>query len=258
MSALLRFRMLAVIASLLLLAAACNGDTTTDEEPAGDIGTEEADDDGLFDDGDDDEVTQVDVGCEVDLPEDGPGSAEGMSEDPAATAASNNPELSTLVEAVQQAGLQDTLNDPEATYTIFAPANSAFEELSEQELNELLADQQQLTEVLTYHVLGDEELSLQQLVDEGTVNTLQGGELTIEASDEQTVTINGQQARVICADVETANATVHIIDGVLMPDAAADDAADDTAGEDATGEDLDTDGDDDAADADAAGEDDDA
>jgi uncharacterized surface protein with fasciclin (FAS1) repeats len=171
-------------------------------------------DDGMMDDGA--ETTMVDVGCQVDLPEDGPGSADGMSQDPAGTAASNNPELSTLVEAASAAGLVDTLNAPDATYTIFAPANVAFEQIPEEDLNALLADQEQLTQVLTYHVVGDQEMTLQDLVDQGSVSVLTGGEVTIEAVDEQTVMINGQQAQVICADVETANATVHIIDGVLM------------------------------------------
>jgi uncharacterized surface protein with fasciclin (FAS1) repeats len=247
MDVLHRTRMFAVIAALMLFAAACNGGATDDtgaaDDPAEDPGVTETDDgamdDGAMDDGTDDaamddgamddgamddtgdDVAMVDVGCQVDLPEDGPGSADGMAQDPAATAASNNPELSTLVEAVTQAGLVDTLNDPEATYTIFAPANSAFEGIPEEDLNALLADQEALTEVLTFHVVGDQELSLQELVDEGSVAVLQGGEVTIEAMDEQTVMINGQQAQVICADVETANATVHIIDGVLMPDMGA-------------------------------------
>lgn len=241
MSALLRIRHLAILAAFLLFAAACNGaaqDTaaedpavddpaTTETEPMEDPATEdpmadpteeatETDDEATEEM--DDEVAMIDVGCQVDLPEDGPGSAEGMAQDPAGTAASNNPELSILVEAASQAGLVDTLNDPEATYTIFAPANSAFEQIPEEDLNALLADQDALTDVLTYHVVGDDQHTLQELVDEGSVSVLQGGEVTIEAMDEQTVMINGQQAQVICADVETANATVHIIDGVLMPE----------------------------------------
>jgi uncharacterized surface protein with fasciclin (FAS1) repeats len=245
MKALLRFRMVAVIGALMLLAAACNGgadDTGTDDTGVEDTATEDdgLTDDGLTDDEGDDEVAQVDVGCQVDLPEDGPGSADGMAQDPAATAASNNPELSTLVQAVTAAGLVDTLNDQEQTYTIFAPANSAFEGIPEEDLNALLEDTEALTQVLTYHVVGGQELSLQDLVDEGSVSVLQGGEVTIEAMDEQTVMINGQQAQVICADVETANATVHIIDGVLMPDdmvgddpMEGDDAAADDMGDDA-------------------------
>jgi uncharacterized surface protein with fasciclin (FAS1) repeats len=239
MTALLKLRHLALVAVFMLFAAACGGDDTTAPadtsttepgvtdtetdmgtepmETETDMGTEPMEtetDMGTETEGD---VTMIDVGCEVDLPTDGPGSAEGMAQDPAGTAASNNPELSTLVEAASAAGLVDTLNDPEATYTIFAPANSAFEAIPEEDLNALLADTDALTEVLTYHVVGDQELSLQELVDEGTVTTLVG-EVTVEAMDESTVMINGNQAQVICADVETANATVHIIDAVLMPD----------------------------------------
>ena len=61
------------------------------------------------------------------VPADGEGSFAGMADDPAATAASNNPELSTLVAAVAAAGLVDTLNGA-GPFTIFAPANSAFDQ----------------------------------------------------------------------------------------------------------------------------------
>jgi uncharacterized surface protein with fasciclin (FAS1) repeats len=238
------------MAVFMLFAAACAGgaedttDTGATDDPAvtdTDMATEDdmaTDDMATEDDMATDEVTMVDVGCQVDLPEDGPGSADGMAQDPAGTAASNNPELSTLVEAATQAGLVDTLNDPEATYTIFAPANVAFEQVPEEDLNALLADQAGLTEVLTYHVVGDQEMSLQELVDQGSVSVLQGGEVTIEAIDEQTVMINGQQAQVICANVETANATVHIIDGLLMPEMmGGGDMGDDDMGDDDMGDD---------------------
>ena len=61
------------------------------------------------------------------MPADGEGSFAGMADDPAATAASNNPELSTLVAAVSAAGLVDTLNGP-GPFTIFAPVNAAFDD----------------------------------------------------------------------------------------------------------------------------------
>ena len=73
------------------------------------------------------------------VPTDGEGSFAGMADDPAATAASNNPELSTLVAAVGAAGLVDTLNG-EGPFTIFAPANSAFAKLPAGDLDALLAD----------------------------------------------------------------------------------------------------------------------
>ena len=148
------------------------------------------------------------------VPTDGAGSFDGMAQDPAATAASNNPELSTLVTAVTEAGLVDTLNG-EGPFTIFAPANAAFAKIPEADLNAVLADKAQLTEILTYHVVAGEKMSSKDLIDAGTVETVQGGELTI-TDEGGTLTVNGSAAGV-CVDVPTANATVHIIDAVLMP-----------------------------------------
>jgi transforming growth factor-beta-induced protein len=151
------------------------------------------------------------------LPTEGEGSVEGMADDPAATAASNNPELSTLVAAVDAAGLVDTLNG-EGPFTIFAPANSAFAKIPQADLDALLADPQgALTDILTLHVVQGEQLSSADLVEAGTATAL-AGELTITADgDTVTVDAGGGPATVVCADVPTANATVHIIDTVLLP-----------------------------------------
>ena len=113
------------------------------------------------------------------VPADGEGSFAGMADDPAATAASNNPELSTLVEAVTAAGLVDTLNG-DGPFTIFAPANSAFEKIPAEDLEAVLADPQgALTDILTLHVVQGEQLSSAELAAAGTVETL-NGELTFE------------------------------------------------------------------------------
>ena len=152
-------------------------------------------------------------GCAA-VPADGAGSFDGMAEEPAATAASNNPELSTLVAAVTAAGLGDTLNG-EGPFTIFAPANSAFAKIPEADLNAVLADTAQLTEILTYHVVAGEKMSSKDLIEAGSAETVQGGELTFTDAN-GTLEVNGMAAGV-CVDVPTANATVHIIDSVLMP-----------------------------------------
>ena len=140
-----------------------------------------------------------------------------MADDPAATAASNNPELSTLVEAVTAAGLVDTLNG-DGPFTIFAPANSAFEKIPAEDLDAVLADPQgALTDILTLHVVQGEQLSSAELAAAGTVDGI-GGPLTFTTDgDTLTVDAGGGAATVVCADVPTANATVHIIDTVLMP-----------------------------------------
>ncbi|MCI3220982.1 fasciclin domain-containing protein [Streptomyces sp. NP-1717] len=146
------------------------------------------------------------------VPKTGPGSFEGMGQAPVATAASNNPELSTLVTAVKKAGLVDTLNTAE-NITVFAPTNDAFAKIPKADLDAVLADKEMLTKILTYHVVG-EKLAKKQL-ESGTYDTLQKSTLTTAGSGDS-YKVN-DSASVVCGDVPTANATVHIIDTVLMP-----------------------------------------
>ncbi|MFW5418760.1 fasciclin domain-containing protein [Nocardiopsis sp. CNT-189] len=148
----------------------------------------------------------------ADVPDEGAGSFDGMAEDPVATAASNNPELSTLVEAVTQADLVDTLNDAE-DITVFAPANAAFEKIPEEDLNALLEDKDKLTDVLTYHVV--EGRQAPDALQDGEFTSLQGEPVTATGSGED-YTVN-DEAAVVCGNVQTSNATVYIIDAVLMP-----------------------------------------
>jgi uncharacterized surface protein with fasciclin (FAS1) repeats len=158
------------------------------------------------------------AGCSA-VPADGEGSFAGMTDDPVATAASNNPALSTLVSAVQAAGLGDSLNSA-SDITVLAPANDAFAAVPKDALDALLADQTKLTAVLTHHVL-EGRLAPDELA--GTHTTLNGDEVTIDGSGEDFSiaaggTVLGQMdASVICGNVQTANATVYIIDQVLTP-----------------------------------------
>ena len=146
------------------------------------------------------------------IPKDGAGSLQGMSTAPVATAASANPVLKTLVAAVTAADLGDTLNSaPEIT--VFAPANDAFAAIPKKDLNALLADKPALTKVLTHHVV-EGKIAPADLA--GTHKTLAGDEITVKGSGEE-FTVGDADANVICGNVQTANATVYIIDGVLMP-----------------------------------------
>jgi uncharacterized surface protein with fasciclin (FAS1) repeats len=154
------------------------------------------------------------VACAA-VPTDGAGSFAGMATDPVATAASNNPVLSTLVTAVTEAGLGDTLNTAEDV-TVFAPTNDAFSALDPATLDAAMADPTGLlTTVLTYHVVGG-RLTPEQLA--GTHTTLQGGTIEVTGSGEDFM-VNGT-ATIVCGNVQTANATVYIIDGVLLPPAS--------------------------------------
>lgn len=146
------------------------------------------------------------------VPASGPGSFQGMAADPVATAASHNPVLSTLVTAVKKANLVDTLNSAQ-NITVFAPANSAFEKIPSADLNKVLADNATLTKLLTYHVVG-QKITPAELAS-GDFKTLEGANLKTSGSG-QDFTINGA-AHVVCGNVQTANATVYIIDSVLMP-----------------------------------------
>ncbi|REE95051.1 fasciclin domain-containing protein [Thermomonospora umbrina] len=146
------------------------------------------------------------------VPADGEGSFTGMADDPVATAASNNPVLSTLVTAVTKAGLADTLNSAK-DITVFAPTNDAFAAIPKATLDKVLADKEQLTEILTYHVVQGRN-GPDRLASAGTLTTLQGGQVTVaEAGD----TYEVNDAKVVCGNVPTGNATVYIIDTVLMP-----------------------------------------
>ncbi len=149
-------------------------------------------------------------GCSA-IPSTGKGSFDGMSTAAVATAASNNPQLSTLVTAVKKAGLVDTLNNT-PDITVFAPNNDAFSALKKSTLTKVLADRSQLTKILTTHVVKG-QISPDQLA--GPHKTLSGSTITVTGSGEN-FTVNGN-AKVVCGNITTANATVYIINRVLMP-----------------------------------------
>jgi uncharacterized surface protein with fasciclin (FAS1) repeats len=161
------------------------------------------------------------AGCSQ-VPADGAGSFAGMATAPVATAASNNPVLSTLVQAVSAANLVDSLNSQQ-DITVLAPANPAFQAVPADTLNAVLADVPQLTSILTHHViqgrLSPDQLAGQQTTLDNDTVTIEGSGENFTISGDQTVT--GQPASVICGNVQTANATVYIIDQVLKPQAAS-------------------------------------
>ena len=150
----------------------------------------------------------------------GKGSVSGMSQDPVATAASNNPLLKTLVKAVSgqlnpDVNLVDTLNGDE--FTVFAPVDSAFAKLDAKTLKTLStpAGADTLTSVLTYHVIPGQ---IAPADIDGSHKTVNGADLEVTGSGND-IKVGGDQATVICGGVKTANATVYLIDNVLMPPA---------------------------------------
>jgi uncharacterized surface protein with fasciclin (FAS1) repeats len=147
----------------------------------------------------------------------GAGSVEGMALDPVATAASNNPLLTTLVAAVSGkvnpgVDLVHTLNNGE--FTVFAPVDSAFAKIDATTMTTLTTDSALLSKILTYHVVPG-QLSPSEVV--GTHATAVGGTLRVTGSGDD---LKVNDATVVCGGVKTKNATVYLIDTVLTPPAA--------------------------------------
>jgi uncharacterized surface protein with fasciclin (FAS1) repeats len=146
----------------------------------------------------------------------GPASVMGMAQDPVAVAASNNPMLKTLTSALSgklnpNVNLVDTLNSGE--FTVFAPVDGAFAKIPAPTIDGLKTDSEMLSSILTYHVVPG-RLSPEQV--DGTHKTVEGADLTVTGGGNE-MKVNG--ASVICGNVQTANATVYLIDTVLMPPA---------------------------------------
>ncbi|MDO5738627.1 MAG: fasciclin domain-containing protein [Ornithinimicrobium sp.] len=220
--------LLAVSMSSMLALTACGGgaDETASEPttaaavtPADETSEEPTSDDAMMtseDDMSDPAANLVGAGCAdyAKAVPDGAGSVEGMAQDPVAVAASNNPLLTTLVAAVSgkvnpDVDLVDTLNGDE--FTVFAPVDEAFAAIDEETMGKLATDSELLSSILTYHVVPG-QLTPDQVVGEQT--TVQGG--TVEVAGEgDDLTVNG--VTIICGGVQTANATVYLIDEVLMP-----------------------------------------
>ncbi|OBI30041.1 hypothetical protein A5711_23215 [Mycobacterium sp. E2238] len=144
----------------------------------------------------------------------GPGSVAGMAQDPVATAASNNPMLTTLTSALSgklnpNVNLVDTLNNGQ--YTVFAPTNAAFDKLPAATIDKLKTDSQLLKSILTYHVVQGQESPAKV---GGDHVTLQGAKLNVSGQGND---LKVNNAGLVCGGVHTANATVYMIDMVLMP-----------------------------------------
>lgn len=144
----------------------------------------------------------------------GEGSVAGMAKDPVAVAASNNPLLTTLTKAVsgklnKDVNLVDTLNGDQ--FTVFAPVDDAFKALPEKDLKAVVDDADMLTKVLTYHVVPG-QISPDDL--KGEVKTVEGDAVKVSGSGDDLMV---NDAKVICGGVQTANATVYLLDSVLMP-----------------------------------------
>lgn len=146
---------------------------------------------------------------------DGPASVDGMAQEPVATAASNNPMLTTLTAAVSgevnpDVDLVDTLNGGELT--VFAPVDEAFDAVDDATMDSLGTDAELLTNVLSHHVV-EGKINPDDIA--GTHTTLAGDEIEVTGEGDDLAV---GEANVVCGGVQTANAVVYLIDGVLMPE----------------------------------------
>ena len=204
------------VVSALSMTAACGSDSSAKEATSGD--TMSADASTGTTPAADPAADLVGPGC-ADYAKkvpDGAGSVQGMAQDPVATAASNNPLLTTLVAAVSgklnpKVNHVDTLNGGQ--FTVFAPVDDAFAQLPKQTVTALSkpANADTLQTVLTYHVVPG-RLSPAQVT--GSHKTVEGAPVKVTGSGDDLMV---NDAHVICGGVQTANATVYLIDSVLMP-----------------------------------------
>ncbi|GAB2745123.1 fasciclin domain-containing protein [Nocardioides pakistanensis] len=214
---------IAATSALTFTTAACGAEDDTAETssaatPAAEESPMEEDSTESMDGTADPAANLVGPGC-ADYAEavpDGAGSVEGMAQDPVAVAASNNPLLTTLVAAVSgqlnpRVDLVDTLNGDE--FTVFAPVDDAFAKLPEETVASLAKPKnaETLSSVLTYHVVPG-QITPDEIAGEQT--TVQGGTVEVTGSGDSLMV---NDANVVCGGVQTANATVYLIDSVLMP-----------------------------------------
>jgi len=214
----------AAVASLTMFTAACGSsdDTSSDTATSAAEETTEApepsEEDPAAGGAVDENLAGPGCGDYAKAVPDGSGSVAGMAEDPVAVAASNNPLLKTLTAAVsgkvnKKVDLVDTLNGDE--FTVFAPVDDAFAAIDKKTLASL-ADPKNadlLTQILTYHVVPG-QITPDKI--SGTQTTVQGEKLKVSGPADKLKT-GGGQANVICGGVKTANATVYLIDAVMMP-----------------------------------------
>jgi len=202
----------------LTMTAACGAEDEASESAAATTTEEAPMEEESMDEGADPAANLVGPGC-ADYAEavpDGAGSVEGMAQDPVAVAASNNPLLTTLVSAVSgelnpKVDLVDTLNGDE--FTVFAPVDDAFAKLPQETVASLAKPKNadMLSSVLTYHVVPG-QIAPSDIAGEQT--TVQGGTVEVSGSGDNLMV---NDANVICGGVQTANATVYLVDSVLMP-----------------------------------------
>jgi len=148
----------------------------------------------------------------------GPATAQSTTTTQAATArtvvdiAASNADFSTLVTAVKTAGLAGTLSGP-GPFTVFAPNNAAFAQIPPAQLQSILADKEQLTSILTYHVVPGKIMAA-DLKKSQKVKTVEGSKVVI-VKTKKGAKIGGVD--IVATDIVGSNGVIHVIDEVLIP-----------------------------------------
>lgn len=203
-------RMSAGLVAASLFLAACGGD---DDDAADDPVSEETVTTAAEEEMESEEPMEEEEGMEE----------EEMAGDDIVDTAVAAGDFTTLVAAVQAAGLEDTLRG-EGPFTVFAPTDDAFAALPEGTVDALLADPEgDLTSILTYHVVEGAVLAADVVgLDGEEVTTVNGATFTVNVGDDGSVSLTdaaGNTVNVVTTDIETSNGVIHVIDAVLMPGA---------------------------------------
>ncbi|MCA9969462.1 MAG: fasciclin domain-containing protein [Anaerolineales bacterium] len=122
--------------------------------------------------------------------------------------------FTTLLALLDDAGLRDELANAGQTYTIFAPTDDAFAQLSEAEYDTLLGDAESLETILSYHLVGD-RLEVNQIANDDYIPTVEGRPLFITTDDNGQVLVNDQPLTTF--GMTGANGIIHVVDRVLTP-----------------------------------------
>ncbi|WP_460754650.1 fasciclin domain-containing protein [Nocardiopsis oceani] len=201
----MRKRTLAATAAALALGLSACGQGDTDDEALQESGKEGSAG------GNGSAAEPFGPGCS-DFPREGPGSIEEMADQPFASAIDENPVLGNLADALDQAGLSEDMDTSEGI-TVFAPTDDAFDMYPDEEVEDLLEDPDALAYVLNNHVVAGEAEPGE--LDDGMFDALNGGQVRVsESGGEYTV---NDYAPVVCANIQTANATVHAVSMLVIP-----------------------------------------
>jgi uncharacterized surface protein with fasciclin (FAS1) repeats len=197
-------KLLALVAAGALALGACGGDDDDDTAGASEAST----------------VTTEPAGDTTTDETEAPDTTEAPAGETIVDIAAANPDFSTLVAAVQAAGLAETLSG-DGPFTVFAPTNEAFAKLPAGTVDSLLLpeNKDQLAAVLTYHVVAAEVMAAD--VTPGPVTTVNGATFDVAVESGGVVLTDGQgnPSNVVTTDIVGSNGVIHVIDTVLLPPA---------------------------------------